>query len=262
VTAKRIAARWISRLLRGIPDFPLDVGVDVTNGCNYRCVYCPVSKWPQPFAVMPMDRYEKILERFREARFFGSLCLGGLYSEPLLNPNLEEYVRRAHRKLPLIWTFVNTNGELLTGDRCRALFQAGLSWITISTHGPLERKQKHLVENGVDIGHRRIRFNTIAQDTPALTNRGGLLPSLSEPTGSHCGGTSSFIVCLDGNVILCCNDYHAHAVMGNILTTSMKDIWMSPKWTRLRDELRHGIRTEPICRACNVGAPEDSIKSR
>lgn len=61
----------------------------------------------------------------------------------------------------------------------------------------------------------------------------------------------SFNILVNGDVILCCNDYNHVMILGNIKESSIKDIWNGEKYKKIR-ELFYKKRFDeiPICRDC------------
>ncbi len=118
---------------------PFRLGIDVSNGCNFRCIFCFQSirkktlkeKGFRP-ELMKMETFEKLAGQIKEfPNSFKSLTFGGI-GEPLLHPGLPQMIHmlkglgRAD-KISLI-----TNGSLLNNSLSLAMIQAGLDEIIIS----------------------------------------------------------------------------------------------------------------------------------
>ena len=54
----------------------------------------------------------------------------------------------------------------------------------------------------------------------------------------------------DGNVVVCCNDYDGHVVLGNVLDTPIADIWRHPKIEAYRERLARKDYSGPLCSVC------------
>jgi MoaA/NifB/PqqE/SkfB family radical SAM enzyme len=78
-----------------------------------------------------------------------------------------------------------------------------------------------------------------------IPEEGGALP---------CGFLDhQFILLRDGSVPLCCVDFNAIHLMGNIRDTHILDIFNSPKWIEYRKIHQRGDRgTLPLCKTCNL----------
>lgn len=109
--------------------------VESALACNLRCVMCP---WPEYAkraknrGIMTPDIWNAIrphLPQVRSVDFTG----GG---EPLLQPNLLDWVREAHAAG--CETGILTNGLLLTESKAAKLLEAGVDWICVSMDGATE----------------------------------------------------------------------------------------------------------------------------
>lgn len=61
----------------------------------------------------------------------------------------------------------------------------------------------------------------------------------------------------DGTVILCCQDWRAEIVVGDLTEQSIMDVWHGPEYTALRDRIedsRPGMAPE-LCRRCKISVP-------
>lgn len=84
-----------------------------------------------------------------------------------------------------------------------------------------------------------------------MYNRGGLvdLPG-SQPMGKCKIHLDCLIVNVDGDVVLCCNDYFSTVTYGNVNDMSIKEIWDSPKYRDDRQRIARGEKIYPICKQC------------
>lgn len=59
----------------------------------------------------------------------------------------------------------------------------------------------------------------------------------------------------DGDVVVCCEDWHSHTIMGNALTAALEDIWFGDKMNLYRDMQKKGTYAPPsICQNCEAWA--------
>lgn len=63
----------------------------------------------------------------------------------------------------------------------------------------------------------------------------------------------SNVITWDGQVVPCCFDKDASHVMGNLTTSSMKEIWKNIKYGSFRQELIKGRKNIDICSNCSEG---------
>ena len=111
--------------------YPSKLFVEVTTRCNLRCAMCVKQN-----TSTGMSEGNISLETFRalEPSFphLSALILNGV-GEPLLYPQLEEFIRRAKKQLPHnAWVGFQTNGVLLNRERALSLVEAGLGRICLS----------------------------------------------------------------------------------------------------------------------------------
>ncbi len=151
----------------GVTRRPVLVHFEVTMRCNARCGFCDY--WKTPAA----DR-ENETERCAEAaRFFNPMLVTFTGGEPLLRKDLEDLVASVRDAIHLKYITLITHGGMLTPERGRSLWDAGVSQFNISLDYVDGR---HDAERGIpgltrkilgtagamrDGGINAIRFNTV-----------------------------------------------------------------------------------------------------
>jgi putative metalloenzyme radical SAM/SPASM domain maturase len=130
-------------------NFPTKLFVETTTRCNLNCFMCvkqnrgsEVSEGdfsPEQFA-----RLETAFPRLE------ALILNGI-GEPLLNPHLESFIRRAKKLMPSTgWIGFQSNGVLMTHLRAVSLIDAGLDKICISVDA-IDPEQFTKLREGGDV---------------------------------------------------------------------------------------------------------------
>lgn len=61
---------------------------------------------------------------------------------------------------------------------------------------------------------------------------------------------TSFNILNNGDVIICCNDYTGKLILGNVNNSSIKEIWNSDKFQKIRETLYKDYRNVPSCKNC------------
>lgn len=117
--------------------FPVHLDIEINNLCNMRCAMCEHGQDPKPEYFrekkqLDRDTMFRIMEEF-VAKGGRSIDFNGL-NEPLLSPELEEYVAFARDK-GVIDLFLHTNAELLTPERSASLIKSGLTRVFFSIDG-------------------------------------------------------------------------------------------------------------------------------
>ena len=110
---------------------PSRLFVEVTSRCNLHCPMCVKHSGPQksPEGDMTPEIFASLGPAFPS---LDALVLNGI-GEPLLHPNLVEFIRTAKRSMPAAsWVGFQSNGHLLDETMARALVGAGLDRIFLS----------------------------------------------------------------------------------------------------------------------------------
>ena len=64
---------------------------------------------------------------------------------------------------------------------------------------------------------------------------------------------TTFTIRSNGDVVICCNDYTESLILGNINTSSIKDIWNSERYKKIRKQLYNKKYDEiPVCSSCSI----------
>lgn len=112
-------------------DHPANLFVEVTTRCNLRCGMCVKQNGSGgvPEGTMSEEIFEQLTPAFP---YLDALVLNGI-GEPLLHPQLEQFISRARSLLPGgAWVGFQSNGMALTDRRAASLVDAGLDRICIS----------------------------------------------------------------------------------------------------------------------------------
>jgi MoaA/NifB/PqqE/SkfB family radical SAM enzyme len=103
--------------------------IEVSNTCNFRCDFCPMTVTGRKPLSMPLSVFKRIVDQVSENRLSDCIMLHVL-GEPLLYADVISAVRYASaRQLKVI---ITTNGSLLNKDMIEALNDSGLYSMDIS----------------------------------------------------------------------------------------------------------------------------------
>lgn len=115
-----------------VPDFPMNIDLEITGTCNLRCKMCARGVYDNDSMTNKgLDRQtiKKILDE-AEGRSY-ALVLGN-NDEPLLDKQKCLWTLAYAREKKFIDTFLGTNGINLSGDVIEELLRMGVSRVTIS----------------------------------------------------------------------------------------------------------------------------------
>jgi MoaA/NifB/PqqE/SkfB family radical SAM enzyme len=268
------------------PRLPEIVQIESTNICNARCVFCPRDEMKRRQGVMDTDLYRKVVDDcaalgIRHVRLHN-------YGEPFVDRQLSEKV--AYAKLRGIAEVgVISNGSLIDEQVARDVIEAGLDAINISVDASgrevFERTRvglkydkvianiERLVRIRGELGrtHPKLILSFVRQhnsdDERAfidhwrkvadkihvtdLHNWAGTLNSQSDVRFPCYRQWLTFTVLWDGRVSLCCADFDGRVVLGDMRTSSIREVWESDAYRQARREhLESG--GPAICHGCDL----------
>ena len=105
---------------------PVLVNFEVTLRCNARCGFCDYWK------TDPSARSQELASYADAARFFSPMLVTFTGGEPLLRKDLESLVSAVARAVRLQYIILLTHGGMLSVDRARSLWDAGVNQFNIS----------------------------------------------------------------------------------------------------------------------------------
>ena len=136
---------------------PLAVNMEVTYLCNATCDFCDYWKSKSSGKLSDYDYVDAI----RKLNPMTVTLTGG---EPTLNKQLPEVVRRIKDSLGFVYIGMVTHGSLLTMEKAKDLWEAGMDHISISLN---YIGQGHDEERGIDG-----LYEHISNLVPQLTKQG------------------------------------------------------------------------------------------
>ncbi len=137
---------------------PVLVHFEVTLRCNARCGFCDYWK------TDPAEKASELKSYADAARFFNPMLVTFTGGEPTLRRDLEALVSEVDRAIALKYVTLITHGAMLTPERARSLWDAGINQFNISLDYLDER---HDEARGIPGLSARI-FDTI----PAMRTQG------------------------------------------------------------------------------------------
>ena len=239
------------------------VELEVNSMCNRKCSYCPNVSMQRPGGYMTEALFQKIVADLAEINFDGNVSYH-FYGEPLLDQRLLGFVEHTVRHVPRCRPLIYSNGDFLTLDLFREYVKWGRTTFCITQHD--NRMPPNLQEilteaSAEEQDHIEIRFANDFQ----MMNRSGLIKTMSvppEPLEVPCDAPlDTMVIAMNGNVVLCCNDYLETEVIGNVTTYSLREVWCSEPFERFRSALSKGDRTaSKLCVSCDSVPPESHLR--
>jgi radical SAM protein with 4Fe4S-binding SPASM domain len=238
--------------------FPLfsQVLIETRTDCNKRCAFCPQSFYKRSLEVMPWHVYVKIIDSLADIGFSGRIALF-VSNEPLLETRLEEMIRYAKQKSPRFFLDITTNGLLLNIEKVDSLFSVGLDNININDYRNdrtdfIDKVSEHLIPIVCTYRYNpKISYNARAT-MEMLPNYAGVIPQdfYSDDLGFCNFPFRKLVFDVNGNVLLCCNDFKHTTSFGNIQNKSILEMWYSPQMNEIRQNLLRDRRVA-LCANCN-----------
>ena len=228
------------------------INLEMTDGCNRKCSFCPNSLIDKPAEFMDLGLYKKLLEELAEHDYDGRVHLYQR-GEPLLDDRLVEWTAMARKALPKCFLYISTNGDYLTKKVAHNLIAAGMNTIEVSHYdGPrmdLIRETSHL--DGYVIHFDKKLSNPKGH----WFNRGGLVdvPASGTMQNNFCWWIfrKASISC-QGHYMLCCADWFP-GKFGNAKDKSIAELWDSEEvWKYRTAHIEGKAKTMPMCSKCNI----------
>ena len=227
------------------------VCIGTVGTCNRKCSWCPNQKTDMEHSLMPDEVFRRILRQLLDYDYKGDFHLF-LFGEPTLDPRLEQQVSTARSWFPDNYIRIATNGAALTAERADILFRAGLSSIHYNHYDDhlanLEGKMR-------DAHFPKMTHFGLKALLPTFWNRAGKVEFVPEKKIS--GPCPHFVNKLSfkhtGALVLCCSDWNADVVFGNIMDSTLSELMMTELYQKYYRAHRDGTDKElTLCRTCNV----------
>ena len=137
--ANLLFAEYLPSMAKGFKARPPEtVRIDVAATCNLRCRHCPTGIRYGDRSVsrglMGEDVFDQIVTQIAKVKSLKG-AIFYLSGEPLMHPNLPDFLTRIKRETWVRNTAFVTNGMLVDGEICRKLSHVDVDRISISIDG-------------------------------------------------------------------------------------------------------------------------------
>jgi len=210
---------------------PESIQIQTIDYCNRKCKWCPNSKMQKDINnVMPDTIFDKILNDLKSVDYKGAIHLY-LMGEPLFDKNIVEKIGKTRLTFPGNTIFISTNGDCLSENLIKAMFDAGITWIGVSHYDDKNKYLLKLTDKYLNVVH-----TTLGDLRMTFYNRAGHSPGIAcIDAKPMCNWVfNKAYINYKGDVILCCSDYDYEIVFGNIIDTAFGDIYNNDHYNDYR----------------------------
>ena len=264
---------------------PFSIQVELNEGCNLGCSFCGLrgmrKDGREPWYPMTRAVAERIVSEIARVGW-NSRIIFSMHGEPTLNKNIIPIIKLFRKHLPKAVLSIMTNGYgIVHSDKydivtmVENLRDAGLNDLIVdyySKKGDAKTIEDAVTDKGFVIEHLgpnvklygtnprkfRILFNPPIQKEGAINRHlcnhcGAAAPLDMSYEGKRCVRPFRELAFrYDGSVALCCNDFRGEYPIGNIMESSIEDIWYSKRFEAARILLYAGNRNFKPCLGCNA----------
>lgn len=253
----------------GVPPF---ASIEFSNNalCNRRCIFCPrvnSTLFPNKNEHLSYDLFQKTMKELAAVDYSGRISFSG-FCEPLLTKDLEKYIALGKKTCHKMTIEISSNGDILTKDRMKSLFDAGLDNIRISLYeGPHQNEIFMKIKNELNLNDKQVIVRSrylSAEQSYGLTisNRAGAvtlnnesirIEPLKEPLKQPCYYPFyKMLVDYNGDVLICSNDWLKNLIVGNLHGQTVYEVWNGHKFNEARIRLMRHDRSFAPCDICDV----------
>jgi radical SAM protein with 4Fe4S-binding SPASM domain len=199
--------------------------------------------------------FHKIIDELAAHNYSGIISYH-VYGEPLLHESLVDFVAYS-KKVVNSRLILYTNGTLLTEELIQKLIDAGIDIFDISEHGTGYNKAVMDYINKNPLRTYMFVYYKFPNKRSCLYNRGGIIKEEDLPEGyklSHpklCYFVNHNLnINVDGDVILCCQDFKGEVILDNVMNRDIIEIWLDKEYIELREKISKGESPFDICKRC------------
>lgn len=216
------------------------IDIEITSFCNRKCGWCPNYIYDRNFMrIMPDEMYSKIINELSENDYDGCISFTR-FNESFANRDLlEKRIKEARNKVPNSFLICNTNGDYPYDG-------VDLDALTVMDY---DNKFEDTCDKGKGFRIMRLKGIHNRADSIHFSERKRREYPCIEP---------QYFVGIDyeGYIYFCCNmikehETHKPYVFGNIMDTSITDVYYSEPAIEFRDRTLIKDFPEP-CKYCQM----------
>ena len=139
-----------------VPDYPLNVLVEVVNKCNLECIMCLSSHRKGPTTVINEETISTIFKEFKENNL--PALMFGAGDEPLMFSDIDKMWETAN-SVGIMDIFIFTNGTLLNDEMRKKILDHEISRVYVSLDAATEETY-----NKIRLTNKKIEEDTIGNN--------------------------------------------------------------------------------------------------
>ena len=243
----------------------LTVELNITELCNRTCIFCPrhdSKVYPNRNLNMSVETAEIIAKNLSNFNYKGKISYSG-YSENFLNKKFVDIISVMRKYLTDNLFECNTNGDKLDEIYIHALYRAGLDLLYINLYDGIEQMEhfESMLTNIREDQYKfRMHWGDFEKHGLILNNRSGVMDwigiedsDIESLKGKPCHYPFyKMFVDWNGDVLFCSNDWGKEHVVGNLMQSTMHEVWFSKPMNKIRKRLMKGDRSHSPCNKCSV----------
>ncbi|WP_049590627.1 radical SAM/SPASM domain-containing protein [Acinetobacter baumannii] len=223
------------------------IDFEINSQCNLECSYCPSSfRDGRGENYMSEDIYRKVIDDLELMNYKGRVS-PHFFGEPLLDKRLPKLISYARSKLAQADIVIHTNGIKLNESNYIELIKAGVSGFLVTQH---TKKMPKVFLETFDKFKNDGKIILRSLNNKTLFNRAGTVDYEKSRKMTRCYYLSDEISITHNGNVVCTNDFHESYIFGNVNNTSLKDIWLSPHFKKIRTDVRNGFFELDMCKKC------------
>ena len=233
----------------GVFEDVVHINIELSNLCNYSHLHkkCPAHTRTDK-RILPASCVHDILDTLNKHQYgAGKSIAFYLYSDSMNDPRLFNFLSYAKEKCPKSNIIVGTNGWYLTDGMAIELFEAGCTYLLVSSYTDSEHTRLCEVRKNVAKLNQTASFSI--RRVHSLDNR---ITMHSDNEGQCFAPLTEVLVGPDGRTRLCCMDINQEYSYGNVLEDGFEKV-ISDNYEYLlglQKELIKGIRNLQLCKEC------------
>lgn len=230
--------------------------LETRTDCNRSCKFCPQAHLIRPLKIMEWEIFKRVIDELAEINFSGRIAFY-MTNEPLLESRLLDMIKYARSKSARFFLDTTTNGINLSSNKLDELINAGLDNININDYrNDREKFPNKISQSLVSVvddfkSNPKVTYNKRSTNEILSNYAGTIIGEKRNLKSAFCNYPfRKLSISVEGNIILCCNDYTYKTNFGNVMEKPLKEIWFSQKMNAYRNNLLNGKR-DGICESCD-----------